>query len=159
MSWCGVVTQPDIIAEMADFFVRFDQVNWALAVGLFENLLKLSVRVGQLGGHSGEVLREVVDGLGTAGGHDKRAGGAIPLTDTRPETIDALLPDDPPPPPRPARDRRAAGPPAARSQPRHPGPVSRRSPAACTARSRPRAPDVDDRRSTPIALVRGPGLG
>ena len=91
VSWCGPVTQPDIIAEMADFFVRFDQVNWALAVGLFGGLLKLSVRVSQLGGRSGEVLREVVDGLGTAGGHDKRAGGAIPLADTRPETIDALL--------------------------------------------------------------------
>ena len=91
VSWCGVVTQPDIISEMADFFVRFDQVNWALAVGLFDNLLKLSVRVSLLGGRSGEVLREVVDGLGTAGGHDKRAGGAIPLPDTRPETIDALL--------------------------------------------------------------------
>ena len=91
VSWCGTVTQPDIIAEMADFFIRFDQVNWAMAIGLFENLLKLSVRVNQLGGHSGEVLRDVVDGLGTAGGHDKRAGGAIPLPDTRPETIDAIF--------------------------------------------------------------------
>jgi hypothetical protein len=33
----------------------------------------------------------VVDGMGTAGGHDKRAGGAIPLADTRPETIDKAL--------------------------------------------------------------------
>jgi nanoRNase/pAp phosphatase (c-di-AMP/oligoRNAs hydrolase) len=91
VSWCGTVTQPDIIAELADFFIRFDQVEWALAVGRFENLLKLSLRVSQLGGHSGEVLREVVEGLGAAGGHDKRAGGAIPLPDIRPETIDALL--------------------------------------------------------------------
>jgi nanoRNase/pAp phosphatase (c-di-AMP/oligoRNAs hydrolase) len=91
VSWCGVVTQPDIIAEIADFFVRFDQVNWALSVGVFERLLKLSVRVSQLGGHSGEVLRDVVEGLGTAGGHDKRAGGAIPLPDTDPTTIDAML--------------------------------------------------------------------
>lgn len=91
VSWCGTVTQPDIIAEIADFFVRFDQVNWALAIGLYGETLKLSVRVSQLGGHSGEVLREVVDGLGTAGGHDKRAGGAIPLTDTRPEALDDLL--------------------------------------------------------------------
>jgi hypothetical protein len=37
------------------------------------------------------VLREVVNGLGAAGGHDKRAGGAIPLADTRPESIDELL--------------------------------------------------------------------
>lgn len=91
VSWCGPVTQPDIIAEVADFFVRFDQVNWSLAVGLFDRLLKLSVRVSHLGGHSGEVLRKVVDGLGSAGGHDRRAGGAIPLTDESPEAIDALL--------------------------------------------------------------------
>jgi hypothetical protein len=54
-------------------------------------MLKLSVRVGHLGGHSGEVLREVINGLGAAGGHDKRAGGAIPLSDTSPEVIDQLL--------------------------------------------------------------------
>ena len=76
---------------MADFFIRFDQVNWAVTSAASRNMLKLSVRVGQLGGHSGEVLREVVNGLGTAGGHDKRAGGAIRLTDTSSEAIDALL--------------------------------------------------------------------
>jgi nanoRNase/pAp phosphatase (c-di-AMP/oligoRNAs hydrolase) len=91
VSWCGVVPQPDIIAELADFFIRFDRVNWSLSIGLFGNLLKLSIRVAHLGGHSGEVLRMVVDGMGTAGGHDKRAGGAIPLADTRPETIDKAL--------------------------------------------------------------------
>jgi nanoRNase/pAp phosphatase (c-di-AMP/oligoRNAs hydrolase) len=91
VSWCGVVTQPDIIAEMADFFIRFDQVNWALTIGRFEDLLKLSVRVSHLGGHSGEVLREVINGMGAAGGHDKRAGGAIPLTDTSAPAIDALM--------------------------------------------------------------------
>jgi nanoRNase/pAp phosphatase (c-di-AMP/oligoRNAs hydrolase) len=91
VTWCGAVTQPDIIAEVADFFVRFDRVNWALAVGLFDGMLKLSVRVSQLGGHSGEVLRDVLDGLGTAGGHDKRAGGAVLLADTSPATIDPLL--------------------------------------------------------------------
>ena len=91
VTWCGPVRQPDIIAEIADFFVRFDQVNWSLAVGLFDNILKLSVRVSLLGGHSGDVLREVVNGMGTAGGHDKRAGGAIILPDIQPETIDSTL--------------------------------------------------------------------
>jgi nanoRNase/pAp phosphatase (c-di-AMP/oligoRNAs hydrolase) len=91
VSWCGAVTQPDIIAEVADFFVRFEEVSWALAVGRFEGLLKLSLRASQLGGHSGEVLRDVVEGIGTAGGHDRRAGGAIPLPDARPETTDGLL--------------------------------------------------------------------
>ncbi len=91
VSWCGVVPQPDIIAELSDFFIRFDRVNWALSIGLFGNLMKLSIRSAYLGGHAGEVLRVVVDGLGTAGGHDKRAGGAIPLADVGPETIETSL--------------------------------------------------------------------
>ena len=80
VSWCGEVSQPDIVAEIADFFIRFDQVNWALAVGLFEGGLKLSLRAAALGGRAGEILRDVVDGLGNAGGHDKRAGGVIALS-------------------------------------------------------------------------------
>ena len=57
------------------------------------DLMKLSVRVSQLGGHSGDVLRTVVDGLGTAGGHDRRAGGAIPIADASSAAVDALLRD------------------------------------------------------------------
>jgi nanoRNase/pAp phosphatase (c-di-AMP/oligoRNAs hydrolase) len=91
VSWCGTVTQPDIIAEIADFFIRFDQVNWSLAAGVFEDRLKLSLRAGSLGGRAGETLHAVINGLGSAGGHDKRAGGAIVLADLRPETIEALL--------------------------------------------------------------------
>ncbi len=91
VSWCGTVTQPDIIAEIADFFIRFDQVNWSLAAGVFESQLKLSLRAGSLGRRAGEILQCVVNGLGFAGGHDKRAGGAIELPDLRPETIETLL--------------------------------------------------------------------
>ncbi len=92
VSWCGVVAQPDIVAEIADFFVRFDQVNWSLAAGVFDNMLKLSLRASQLGGSAGEILACVVRGLGgNAGGHDKRAGGAVVLPDSAPETIDQLL--------------------------------------------------------------------
>jgi nanoRNase/pAp phosphatase (c-di-AMP/oligoRNAs hydrolase) len=91
VSWCGNVTQPDIVAEIADFFVRFDQVNWSLAAGIFDDRLKLSLRAGQLGGRAGETLSTVVNGFGSAGGHDKRAGGAIVLPDRAPETVDTLL--------------------------------------------------------------------
>ena len=91
VSWCGTVTQPDIIAEIADFFIRFDKVNWSLAAGVFESQLKFSLRAGLLGGRAGETLNTVVNGLGSAGGHDRRAGGAIVLPDTRPETVETLL--------------------------------------------------------------------
>lgn len=91
VSYCGDVPQPDIVAELADFFVRFDQVSWALCAGVFEDQLRISVRADHIGGHGGEVLRAVVNGLGVAGGHDRRAGGAIELNDTSPEAIDLLM--------------------------------------------------------------------
>lgn len=90
VTFCGTVPQPDIIAELADFFVRFDQVNWAVCTGVFENLFKISVRVNQIGGHCGEVLRSALDSLGMAGGHDRRAGGAILLKDSSPEAVATL---------------------------------------------------------------------
>jgi nanoRNase/pAp phosphatase (c-di-AMP/oligoRNAs hydrolase) len=91
VSWCGTVTQPDIIAELADFFIRFEQVSWSLCAGVFEDQLKLSLRAGGLGGKAGEVLYTVINGLGTAGGHDRRAGGAVALRDRRAETVESLL--------------------------------------------------------------------
>jgi nanoRNase/pAp phosphatase (c-di-AMP/oligoRNAs hydrolase) len=94
VSWCGAVSQPDLIAEVADFFIRFDRVNWVLAAGSFEGTMKLSLRAGELGGRAGVVLHRVVESLdrgGNAGGHDRRAGGAIPLSGQGGETTDDLL--------------------------------------------------------------------
>ncbi len=90
-SWCGAVSQPDIVAEIADFFIRFDQVDWALSAGVFDGQVKLSLRAGQLGGRAGEVLQAVVNGMGNAGGHDRRAGGAVPLADPRDAAIESTL--------------------------------------------------------------------
>jgi nanoRNase/pAp phosphatase (c-di-AMP/oligoRNAs hydrolase) len=91
VSWCGPVPQPDIIAELADFFIRFDQVSWVVSIGLYDDMLKLSARCDHIGGRCGETLRTIVNGLGSAGGHDRRAGGAIPVADRTPERIDELL--------------------------------------------------------------------
>ncbi|MDG3003858.1 DHH family phosphoesterase [Paludisphaera mucosa] len=91
VAWCGEVSQPDIVAEVADFFIRFDQVNWVLAVGLHDGALKLSLRASELGRQAGEILRDVVDGTGNAGGHDKRAGGLVTLADPSPKGIDQAL--------------------------------------------------------------------
>jgi nanoRNase/pAp phosphatase (c-di-AMP/oligoRNAs hydrolase) len=94
VTWCGSVSQPDIIAEVADFFIRFDRVDWVLAAGSFEGWMKLSLRASQLGGRAGVVLHQVVESLdrgGNAGGHDRRAGGAIPLPKHSGENTEELL--------------------------------------------------------------------
>ena len=122
--WCGTVTQPDIIAEIADFFIRFDQVDWSLSAGVFDHQIKLSLRAGQLGGRAGEVLQAVVNGMGNAGrprqagrrrGRAARSAGRVHRAD--PER-------DPPSIIESARHRRAAGPPPPRRVPGHPGTVS-----------------------------------
>jgi nanoRNase/pAp phosphatase (c-di-AMP/oligoRNAs hydrolase) len=92
-NWCGRVPQPDIISELADFFIRFDQVGWAISIGWFDNMLKISVRADHIDAHCGEILRTAVNGLGTAGGHDKRAGGAIPLASQDEASIEQALRD------------------------------------------------------------------
>ncbi len=91
IAWCGEVAQPDLVSEIADFFVRSDLVTWAFSAGRFEDMLRLSLRGSRLDDHCGEVLREVVHGLGSAGGHDKRAGGAIPLPSGGTRAVDEIL--------------------------------------------------------------------
>lgn len=39
---------------------------------------------------AGDLLRQVVGKLGRAGGHDRRAGGAIPLSSTAPSAIEDI---------------------------------------------------------------------
>ncbi len=91
ISYCGTVPQPDIIAELADFFIRFEEVQLVIGIGVYEGNVRLSARSKQPEGHLGELLRDVVDDLGSAGGHDKRAGGAIPIEDDGPEAINNML--------------------------------------------------------------------
>ncbi len=88
--WCGNVPQPDLIAEIADFLIRFEKVRWVVCLGLFEDMMKLSVRTSQLGLNAGEALRTTLDGIGQAGGHDKRAGGAISIKERTPEEVERL---------------------------------------------------------------------
>lgn len=91
ISCCGKVPQPDIVAELADFFVRFECVSWSIVVGRYEDTLKLSIRADHIGAHCGELLRDAVNGLGAAGGHDRRAGGTIPVAGQSDEQVRAIL--------------------------------------------------------------------
>lgn len=87
--WCGEVPQPDIIAEIADFLVKFDQVAWAVSVGVFEGQFKVSARVSATGARCGHHLREALLGLGPAGGHDKRAGGVVRISELGHSDLDS----------------------------------------------------------------------
>jgi len=90
ISWVNNLPQPEQAAEIVDFMVRFEKVDWALCGGVCGDKLVLSLRTFLHGVQAGDLLRKVVGKLGKAGGHDRRAGGAIPLANMSQSGIDDL---------------------------------------------------------------------
>ena len=81
ISWVTNLPHPEQAAEVVDFMVRFEKVDWALCGGVCGDKLILSLRTSLHGVQAGELLRHVVGSLGKAGGHDRRAGGFVRLPD------------------------------------------------------------------------------
>lgn len=75
----GVVTEPDLVGEIADLLLRDEQSTWVLCLGAFEGQLQLSLRTRDPHADAGRVMRRLVKGRGTGGGHRAMAGGQISL--------------------------------------------------------------------------------
>jgi nanoRNase/pAp phosphatase (c-di-AMP/oligoRNAs hydrolase) len=90
ISWINELPQPELAAEVADFLMRFEEIEWAVAGGVYEDKLILSVRSSAPDAQAGEMLRKVVGNLGRAGGHDRRAGGTVFLNSTAPSHIEEV---------------------------------------------------------------------
>jgi len=86
--WVNEMPHSEHAAEVCDFLMRFDQVDWVLVGGVCEDRLILSMRTTAPQAWAGELLRNVVGNMGRAGGHDRRAGGVIMLPSTAPSSID-----------------------------------------------------------------------
>ncbi|MHC4953918.1 MAG: DHH family phosphoesterase [Planctomycetota bacterium] len=79
VSHLGRIDNPDMVAEMADFLLRCEDLRWSLVTGIFENTLHLSLRGTSKNAHAGRIARKAVGVMGSAGGHGHMAGGQIPL--------------------------------------------------------------------------------
>ncbi len=90
ISWVNELPQPELAAEVCDFMIRFEEVDWAVCAGVHNDKLILSARSALHGAAAGEVLRQVVGKLGKAGGHDRRAGGTIALSSTAASAVEEL---------------------------------------------------------------------
>lgn len=76
ISILGEVQYPDMVAEVADFLLRLDQVEWAAVIGTFGSCLHCSLRTTDREVNAADVLQRVLGGK-SAGGHDMIAGGRI----------------------------------------------------------------------------------
>ncbi len=90
ISWVNDLPQTELAAEVVDFLIRFEEIDWAVCAGVYEDKLVLSVRSAVEDAKAGEMLRQVVGKLGRAGGHDRRAGGTIPLPSTSANAVEQL---------------------------------------------------------------------
>src|SRR5262245_56589051 len=91
ISWANDLPHPELAAEVVDFLIRFEEIDWAVCAGVCKDQLVLSVRAAVAEARAGEMLRQVVCKLGgRAGGHDRRAGGCIPLKSTSASAVEEI---------------------------------------------------------------------
>ncbi|APG23631.1 MULTISPECIES: DHH family phosphoesterase [Syntrophotalea] len=81
------IDTPDMVAELADFLLRVDEVKIVLGMGHYKDGVALSFRTLRNDLNSGEIMQTLVAGFGTGGGHDMIAGGQIPDTPADRDTL------------------------------------------------------------------------
>jgi nanoRNase/pAp phosphatase (c-di-AMP/oligoRNAs hydrolase) len=77
----GFTENPEIVAELADLLLRMHGAEWVVTGGAYQNTYYVSVRAKTFGRDAWSLLKDVLDGEGTFGGHGTVGGGSIPLKD------------------------------------------------------------------------------
>jgi len=68
---------PELVAELADLLLRLEGVETVLTMGHYNAEMILSIRTDNDDINAGELIRTLVQGLGSAGGHGLMAGGKV----------------------------------------------------------------------------------
>lgn len=68
---------PEVVAEMADFLLRLEEIEIVLCMGHYNDGMILSMRTTRHDINAGEIIRHLVKDMGTAGGHGMMAGGKV----------------------------------------------------------------------------------
>ena len=71
------IDNPDLVAELADFLLRMEGVEYVLGMGWYDGMQILSMRSCRPDARLGKAIQEMVAGIGTAGGHGMCAGGQV----------------------------------------------------------------------------------
>ena len=91
LAYIAVLRYPDLAAEMADVLMRLEKAQWVICMGVYQEVLILSVRTRSQQHTAEELVQAIVAGEGSAGGHGTMAGGQIPLGDRDAEQKALLL--------------------------------------------------------------------
>jgi nanoRNase/pAp phosphatase (c-di-AMP/oligoRNAs hydrolase) len=91
LAYVGPMAYPDLAAEMARLLLRLETSQWVVCLGVYQDVLLLSVRTQSPTGGAEDLVQAIVGDEGTAGGHGPMAGGQVPLKGRDPEQVVHLL--------------------------------------------------------------------
>jgi len=86
----GAVPSAEIVAEMADFLLRHQNISWSFCTGRFKKNMFLSLRSSNQKAKAGMLIKHLVDNPKNVGGHGMLAGGYIPLNSNKREELHQL---------------------------------------------------------------------
>jgi nanoRNase/pAp phosphatase (c-di-AMP/oligoRNAs hydrolase) len=86
ISYLGLMDYPDLTAELADLLLRLEKSQWVICIGMYEDVLILSVRTRHERG-AGRLIQAIVEDRGSCGGHGTIAGGQVPLSGQNPDQL------------------------------------------------------------------------
>lgn len=76
----GTVEREDLIPQVADFLLQFEDVEWVVCAGVFEGNVVMSIRNVGYVKNAGDVVKRVIAGWGIGGGHRTMAKAIFPTT-------------------------------------------------------------------------------
>lgn len=87
----GRLEYPDLVAQLADLFLRVHGVDWVIAAGRYQDSLLFSLRAHLPDAHAGTLVQQVIGARGSAGGHGEMAGARIDLAGLSESAADERL--------------------------------------------------------------------
>jgi nanoRNase/pAp phosphatase (c-di-AMP/oligoRNAs hydrolase) len=79
VTYLGEVEREDLIPQVADFLLQFEDVEWVVCAGLFDDAIVMSVRNVGYVKSAGDVIKRIISGWGMGGGHRTMGKVIIPL--------------------------------------------------------------------------------
>jgi nanoRNase/pAp phosphatase (c-di-AMP/oligoRNAs hydrolase) len=76
----GAVEREDLIPQIADFLMQFEDVDWVVCGGIFEDNVVMSIRNVGYVKSAGDVVKRIIAGWGLGGGHRTMAKIIVPVS-------------------------------------------------------------------------------
>ena len=80
VSCLGQVEREDLIPQVADFLLQFEDLEWVVCAGIFDDNVVMSVRNVGYVKNAGDVVKRIINGWGVGGGHRTMAKAIFPAS-------------------------------------------------------------------------------